>query len=810
MQQIQAQVPTPQQPKRKRFSRSMMIGIAVVVAIIIGGLWIAAGVGWLPALFGLTPTNVAFIASVVAAILGGLFAFIQIVPQDKNDTGPEVIPQPIPPNINVYVTPHQPGSPIPPPTPDPSPVPAPPPSLPYRGMAQPPSTNSKIIQQRPNAVREVYEKLTQPETSAVVLTGIGGQGKSTLAALVYSYVEQQRQGDKGPFKRETLWLRVENNDTFLTVADNIFNALGNRPDNFEKLPTQSQAYTLFNALKKFDPPLLIVLDQFENLLNLDTGEALTPETGELLEALNNASCPSRLLLTSRPRPKGIRMTTYDSLVLYPVSDLTIAEGQALLKSRGVTTATEDDLRIAVQRCNGHSLSLCLLASLLDENKLSLSTLLNDPSYKRLWDENVAEKLLEEIYKRLNDHQREVLHALSIYREAVPRDAIQALVNDATKAQLNTLLGTLQAQQLVQVVEEDRRQLHPIVAIFVQNYDKQNNKASTLLDHGKAAHYYVQQAEKKCPPRDKRGLTDVQPLIEAVWQFCQAEQWQEAYKLMNEEGLFKDIRRWGGNVILLELCQSLLPEYWQPQPLQAGIIYSNIAYVYGVLGQNQKALEYHNKDLEVTRAAGDRGGEGVTLNNLGRVYNGLGQKQEALKYYEQALTIFGQVGDRGGEGVTLNNLGGVYDDLGQKQEALRYYEQALAIFGQVGDRGGEGTTLNNLGRVYDGLGQKQEAVRYYEQALAIRREVGDRFGEATTLHNIGAIYYDEKRFDIAHSCFILAKQILVEIQSPDSDDEQNWIDDLHQEIGDQQFATLFQTVEPNAQQIVDDALRKIRE
>ena len=201
--------------------------------------------------------------------------------------------------------------------------------------------------------------------------------------------------------------------TFLTVAENIFTSLGNKPVGFEQLPSQSQAYVLFNELNKLDPPLLIILDQFENLLNLDTGEALTPETGELLDALNSRSCPSRILLTSRPKPKGIRMTTYDSLCLYPVSDLTIAEGQALLKSRGVITATENELRIAVERCNGHSLSLCLLASLLDENKLNLSTLLNDPTYKQLWDKNVAEKLLAEIYKLLNDNQRELLHALSI-------------------------------------------------------------------------------------------------------------------------------------------------------------------------------------------------------------------------------------------------------------------------------------------------------------------------------------------------------------------------------------------------------------
>ena len=645
-------------------------------------------IGIIPTIWGITAVEQGAIAAAIIGTLNAIFAYVPIVSVDEeteqNVAIAPVSSQPVTVVNNIYTTPSS------SPTPALPPVPAPPPSSTYRGMAQPPSTNPKTILQRTNAVKEVYEQLSQTDISALVLVGIGGLGKSTLAALVYNYVEQQRKQGKGPFKRETLWLRVEENATFLTVAENIFTALDNKPPNFEQLPPQSQAYALLNALDKLDPPLLIVLDQFENLLNLDTGEALTPETGELLDALNSRSGSSRILLTSRPKPRGIRMTTYDSLCLYPVSDLTIAEGQALLKSRGVTTATEKELTEAVQRCNGHSFALCLLALLLDENKLSLATLLHDSTYEKLWGEKIAEKLLAEIYKRLNEHQRELLHAVSIYREAVSRDALQALISDATQAQLDPLLNSLQAHQLVQVVEGDRRRLHPIVATYVQNYDEQNNKERMLLNHGKAAQYYIQQAAKKCPARNERKrILDVQPLIEAVWQFCQAEKWQEAYKVMNEERLFADLRRWGGNVILLELCQALL------------------------IGSSH------------------------------------------------------------------------YD---RSQNALIY---------------------NNLGGVYDALGQKQEALTYYGQALALRREVGDRGGEGTTLHNIGTIYYAEKHFDVAVSFFILAKRIFVEVQSPNSESVQEWIDGLHQEIGDQQFATLLQNVEPHAQQIGDDALREVR-
>ncbi len=166
-----------------------------------------------------------------------------------------------------------------------------------------------------------------------------------------------------------------------------------------------------------------------------------------------------------------------------------------------------------------------------------------------------------------------------------------------------------------------------------------------------------------------------------------------------------------------------------------------------------------------------------------------------------------MGDRGGEGTTLNNLGGVYDALGQKQEALTYYKQALAISQEVGDRGGEGTTLNNLGCVYDALGQKQEALTYFKQALAIRKEVGDRGGEGTTLHNIGMIYFHLERYDVALAGFWLARLLYLGVQSPsDVEDEEQMIEDISQEVGEQQFAQLLTEVKARAAEIVEQALR----
>ncbi|MFM7787698.1 MAG: tetratricopeptide repeat protein, partial [Microcystis panniformis] len=149
-------------------------------------------------------------------------------------------------------------------------------------------------------------------------------------------------------------------------------------------------------------------------------------------------------------------------------------------------------------------------------------------------------------------------------------------------------------------------------------------------------------------------------------------------------------------------------------------------VYSALGEKQKALDYLQKSLLLSRAVGDRSQEATTLSNIGAVYSALGEKQKALDYYQQALPLRRAVGDRRGEAVTLHNIVRVYDDLGEKQKALDYYQQALPLSRAVGDRAGEAIILTGIGLVYRDQGKPEVAINSWEQSanliLDLRRGV----------------------------------------------------------------------------------------
>ena len=191
----------------------------------------------------------------------------------------------------------------------------------------------------------------------------------------------------------------------------------------------------------------------------------------------------------------------------------------------------------------------------------------------------------------------------------------------------------------------------------------------------------------------------------------------------------------------------------------GRAYGNLGNAYKLLGDYQKAIEYHEKDLKIAKEIGDRAGEGGAYGNLGNAYQSLGDYQKAIEYQEKCLKIAKEIGDRAGEGRGYGNLGNAYQSLGDYQKAIEYHEKDLKIAKEIGYRAGEGGAYGNLGNAYKSLGDYQKAVEYHEKHLKIAKEIGDRAGEGGGYGNLGnaykslgdyqkAIEYHEKHLKIA--------------------------------------------------------------
>jgi tetratricopeptide (TPR) repeat protein len=622
----------------------------------------------------------------------------------------------------------------------------------YRSLiGVPPPTNVRTIQQRERSVKEIYELLLQPDVTAVALTGIGGVGKSTLAALVYRYAEEQRLAGKGPLQAPAVWLKIDSSAvTMNDLIGTIFEVLDKTLPDLDSLAPHNQAATLINALNSESTPRLIVLDQFENLLDWQTGQALPDHVGvgEWIDAINSQPSASRILLTSRPWPVGTRSYPPTYMQEYSVKGLDLSEGVELLRKLGIQ-ASDEELQQAVQRCAGHAFALTLLGSLLRTRNISLKAFFADTSYSQIWSGNVARNLLNSMYsEQLDAVQRKLLVAFCVYREPVPIEAACAVVDPertVPMVQWQQALDALLAQHLLQAEGEGLYQLHAIVVGFANDRfderDIENNARLLRRGYERAANYYRRYAARYGPPPEKRKhIGDVHALVEATWELCQAEQWQTAYELMEQEELYSSLRRWGNTSILLELYQLLLPvQKWQPDGARSAQLYNDLGEIYRIVGQTEQARKYFEQALELSREAREQQEEARALDHIGRVCNEMGESRQALIFYEEALSVYARGGNQNGKSKVLINVGWTYYDLALMEQARAAFEEALQIHQQLGDRLAEGKALNSVGRVHLNLGDLDAALHCHERALHIVKEAADLSAEGWTLNCLGRVY-----------------------------------------------------------------------
>ena len=74
--------------------------------------------------------------------------------------------------------------------------------------------------------------------------------------------------------------------------------------------------------------------------------------------------------------------------------------------------------------------------------------------------------------------------------------------------------------------------------------------------------------------------------------------------------------------------------------------------------------------------GDRAEEGKAYGNLGIAYHTLGDFQKAIEYHERNLKLSKEVGDKAGEGIAYGNLSNAYHRLGDFQKAVQCYKNSV--------------------------------------------------------------------------------------------------------------------------------------
>jgi len=181
-------------------------------------------------------------------------------------------------------------------------------------------------------------------------------------------------------------------------------------------------------------------------------------------------------------------------------------------------------------------------------------------------------------------------------------------------------------------------------------------------------------------------------------------------------------------------------------LQTADVISEFGSLFLVMGQYDKVLPYYEKALAIRkRELGlNHADTASTLNNIGIIHSRLGNPETALNYFEQTHAIRERV--LGPEHITttgsLNNIGVIHFNMGRDDQARIYFERVLHIRErQLGPNHLlTATTLSNLGDLLNRNGEHDQGRPYLERAVAIKEtQLGSNHPSTlTTMVNLGLL------------------------------------------------------------------------
>jgi len=275
------------------------------------------------------------------------------------------------------------------------------------------------------------------KTQLSVKLGKGGIGKTDLTLKL-------AQGIQNEFEY-VIWRRLLNAPQLSDILIDIISILSNQkeidlPDSIDK-----QISRLLYYLRNHR--CLLILDNMEAILQ---GGAYAGEYregyenyGNLLRYIGETSHQSCLLITSREKPKDIRLLEGDtkSVRSLALSGLHVSDGKKLFESLGSFNGSDEEWQKIIEFYEGNPLALELAAKSISTvyfGYLSEFLLDGKPIFKDL------SELLDWHFERLSNFEKEVMYWLSINREPLTLSELKEdILSNSSKDQLPLTIQSLQ-------------------------------------------------------------------------------------------------------------------------------------------------------------------------------------------------------------------------------------------------------------------------------------------------------------------------------------------------------------------------------
>lgn len=153
-----------------------------------------------------------------------------------------------------------------------------------------------------------------------------------------------------------------------------------------------------------------------------------------------------------------------------------------------------------------------------------------------------------------------------------------------------------------------------------------------------------------------------------------------------------------------------------------IIYANIAGIQIELGQYREAVKNLKKAIEINKATNNKFGESWNYNGLGIAYFMLEENDTALYYHQRAIDLKVEIGDSSHLGYIFNGKADIYVSENETEKAINELEKTLTLVKRFPDPSVEAYTLMLLGQIKLEKNER-EGLAYFKQSIEIAENYG---------------------------------------------------------------------------------------
>ena len=181
-------------------------------------------------------------------------------------------------------------------------------------------------------------------------------------------------------------------------------------------------------------------------------------------------------------------------------------------------------------------------------------------------------------------------------------------------------------------------------------------------------------------------------------------------------------------------------------------YENYIRLFAILGQHEinngkykLAKSTFKNLLDKAKLISDKIYQRIALTNLGKIESWLGNQDKALNYHNQAMKISDTIGDKSGYSKCLSNIATIDSMRGKYHDAIDLYRKSLYLSRCIGDMMQENIALYQIGQTYYLLDDFERAIKFFNFSKEIAEQIPDYIGISYANDAIGDIFFRKNNY-----------------------------------------------------------------